>query len=107
MDRTQSMGLDPGASAPNTSARPSGESANCGTFRVVFTAFEKTVFPGGKTEKLMESPDEEFSEVRVAKNRAVPSDTAATTQPAHRPMLRVRVTAVSERTGSLFSASSI
>src|SRR5215471_5710157 len=61
MDRTQSIGLPPAVSALNTRARPSGERANLGMLTVVLNAAEKAVFSGGKTEKLMTSPDGELT----------------------------------------------
>src|SRR6266571_1587217 len=68
MDRSHNVGLAPGASALNTKAWPSGDRANDGTLTVVLIAAEKAVFSGGKTGKLIGSPDDELIEGRAAKN---------------------------------------
>ena len=82
-DRSQSMGLAPGVAALNTSAWPSGESANEGTSNVLLVRAENSAFPGGKAGKLIESGDDEVVEGRVARYSVVPRKSAAATHPAH------------------------
>ena len=100
------MGLAPGTSALNARARPSGERANDGTLTVVLIAAEKAVFSGGKTGKLIGSPDDELIEGRAAKNSAAPRNSAAAIYSAHSRWFRARNTTAAEPTGS-FSTSSI
>src|SRR5262249_45350649 len=88
MDRSHNTGLAPGACAPKTRVRPSGDSANVGTFTVVLRAAEKSVLSGGKTGKLIASPDDERVDGRVAKNNAMPTEAAATTIQAARSCRR-------------------
>src|SRR5229473_2607848 len=77
MERSHNIGLAPGASALNTKARPSGDSANDGMFTVVLIAAEKAVFSGGKMGTLIGSPDDEVIEGRAARNNAMPNSAAA------------------------------
>src|SRR5262245_27942103 len=65
---------------------------------------EKEVFSGGKTGKLVESPDDEVIEGRAASNNTAPSSSTAAIHPAHSRRLR---TGVIGAAAGLFSVSSI
>ena len=100
------MGLPPGVSALNTSARPSGESANEGTLTVVLAAAENAALSGGRTGKPIASRETGGVEGRAARNPAVPRSTAAAIQAAHSRYEPAGVTTGVARPGS-FNASSI
>src|SRR6478735_4719350 len=98
------MGLDPGVAALNTSVRPSGESAKEGTFSVVPSRAENSIFSGGKTGKRIASGDDGRG-ARVATNSVVLRSSAVTSHGAHARRLRAGAAMIVAPWGSLNNSS--